>query len=92
MEKLTLVSPSMDWAKEILAYKEAFGGEHLYGGSRLQEIDDLSDWLQHLERLVLPLAVRKDGPLLLPSSASERGIRPWSVSAISATTSTKTIC
>lgn len=24
MEKLTLVSPSMDWAKEILAYKEAF--------------------------------------------------------------------
>ena len=50
MEKLTLVSPSMDWEKEILAYKEAFGEEHLHGGSRLQEIDDLSAWLQHLER------------------------------------------
>ena len=50
MEKLSFISPSMDWAKEILAYKEAFGGEHLHGGSRLQEIDDLSDWLQHLEK------------------------------------------
>ena len=43
MEKLTFISPSMDWAKEILAYKEAFGEEHLHGGSRLQETDDLSD-------------------------------------------------
>lgn len=50
MEKLTLVSPSMDWEKEILAYKEAFGEEHLHGGNRLQETDDLSDWLQHLEK------------------------------------------
>lgn len=50
MEKLALVSPSMDWEKEILAYKEAFGEEHLHGGSRLQETDDLSVWLQHLEK------------------------------------------
>ena len=50
MEKLTFISPRMDWERELLAYKEAFGGEHLHGGSRLQETDDLSDWLQHLER------------------------------------------
>ena len=50
MEKLTFISPSMDWERELLAYKEAFGGEHLHGGSRLQEIDDLSEWLNHLEK------------------------------------------
>lgn len=37
MDKLTLVVPNTDWEKEILAYKEAFSDQHLYGGSRLQE-------------------------------------------------------
>lgn len=50
MEKLTFISPSMDWERELLAYKEAFGDEHLHGGNRLQEIDDLSEWLNHLEK------------------------------------------
>lgn len=50
MDKLTLVKPSINWKREIIAYKAAFTNEHLYGGSRLQEIDDVADWFQHLEK------------------------------------------
>lgn len=88
MDKLTFISPSMDWERELLAYKEAFGGEHLHGGSRLQEIDDLSGWLNHLEKAG---SASTCGEGRSPSSASERGIRPWWAFAISATTSIRTI-
>ncbi|WP_394405629.1 GNAT family N-acetyltransferase [Streptococcus sp. 20-1249] len=50
MENLLLVAPSLDFADQISAYKSAFAGEHLHGGSRLQEMDSLTDWLAHLER------------------------------------------
>lgn len=50
MDKLTLIKPSMDWKEEILAYKTAFLSEHMYGGSRLQELASLTDWFKHLEK------------------------------------------
>ncbi|CRH92466.1 Predicted acetyltransferase [Chlamydia trachomatis] len=50
MEKLALVTPTLDYAEQISAYKSAFASEHLHGGSRLQEMDSLTDWLAHLER------------------------------------------
>lgn len=50
-EKLILVRPSFDWEEELLAYKEAFKGEHMYGGAGLYKFDRLSDWLVYLDRL-----------------------------------------
>ncbi|SNU90681.1 acetyltransferase (GNAT) family protein [Streptococcus merionis] len=50
METLRLVTPSLDWENEILAYKVAFANEHLYGGNRLAEIENVEDWLIHLEK------------------------------------------
>ncbi|MEY8461711.1 GNAT family N-acetyltransferase [Streptococcus merionis] len=50
METLRLVTPSLDWEDEILAYKTAFANEHLYGGNRLAEIESIEDWLIHLEK------------------------------------------
>lgn len=50
-EKLILVRPSLDWEEELLAYKEAFKSEHMYGGAGLYKFDKLSDWLAYLERL-----------------------------------------
>lgn len=48
MDKLILVKPSMDWENEILTYKYAFAKEHLYGGNRLDRMDSINDWLDHL--------------------------------------------
>ncbi len=50
-ENLILVRPSLDWEEELLAYKEAFKSEHMYGGAGLYKFDKLSDWLAYLERL-----------------------------------------
>lgn len=59
MDKLTLVVPNTDWEKEILAYKEAFSDQHLYGGSRLQETPSLTDWFLHLEKTSSYLTVEE---------------------------------
>ncbi len=50
METLLLVRPSLDYKEQILTYKQAFIGQHLYGGSRLEEIEDIEEWLTHLEK------------------------------------------
>ncbi len=49
METLYLVKPSLAWKEEILAYKQAFTGEHLNGGSHLQQMDNFEEWLEHVE-------------------------------------------
>lgn len=50
-ENLILVRPSLDWEEELLAYKEAFKSEHMYGGAGLYKFNRLSDWLVYLDRL-----------------------------------------
>ena len=49
METLYLAKPSLAWKEEILAYKQAFTGEHLHGGSHLQQMDNFEEWLEHVE-------------------------------------------
>ncbi len=60
-EKLILVRPSLDWKEELLAYKEAFKSEHMYGGAGLYKFDKLSDWLVYLDRLSKINRQKKDG-------------------------------
>ena len=50
MSTLRLITPNIEFKEEILAYKEEFQHEHLYGGARLQEMDQLDDWLEHIRR------------------------------------------
>lgn len=50
MDKLLLIAPSLTYQETILAYKEAFSDEHLYGGNKLDTIETISDWLIHLEQ------------------------------------------
>ncbi len=50
MEKLQLITPSIAYVTEILDYKAAFSGEHMYGGARLEEMENIEDWLEHLSR------------------------------------------
>jgi predicted acetyltransferase len=65
METLYLVKPSLAWKKEILAYKQAFTGEHLHGGSHLQQMDNFEEWLEHVENEASPATCR---PNRAPSS------------------------
>lgn len=52
MTGLQLIVPSPAYTEEILAYKEEFvqRNEHLNGGARLQEMDNISDWFEHIHR------------------------------------------
>lgn len=65
METLRLVKPSLAWKEEILAYKQAFSGEHLHGGSNLQQMDNFEEWLEHVEKEAWPATCR---PNRTPSS------------------------
>lgn len=65
METLYLVKPSLAWKEEILAYKQAFTGEHLHGGSHLQQMDNFEEWLEHVENEASPATCR---PNRAPSS------------------------
>lgn len=49
---LALITPSLDYKEQILAYKEEFVqcNDRLHGGARLQEMDNLNDWLEHVRR------------------------------------------
>ena len=62
METLYLAKPSLAWKEEILAYKQAFTGEHLHGGSHLQQMDNFEEWLEHVENETSPeITVGSDG-------------------------------
>ena len=65
METLYLVKPGLAWKEEILAYKQAFTGEHLHGGSHLQQMDNFEEWLEHVENEASPATCR---PNRAPSS------------------------
>ena len=65
METLYLVKLSLAWKEEILAYKQAFTGEHLHGGSHLQQMDNFEEWLEHVENEASPATCR---PNRAPSS------------------------
>ena len=65
METLYLAKPSLAWKEEILAYKQAFTGEHLHGGSHLQQMDNFEEWLEHVENEASPVTCR---PNRAPSS------------------------
>ena len=65
METLYLAKPSLAWKEEILAYKQAFTGEHLNGGSHLQQMDNFEEWLEHVENEASPATCR---PNRAPSS------------------------
>lgn len=58
METLYLVKPSLAKKEEILAYKQAFTGEHLHGGSHLQQMDNFEEWLEHVENEASPATCR----------------------------------
>lgn len=47
-EQLQLVSPSMAWERQIVAYRKAFKNEHMHGGAGLPKYDDIPDWLDYL--------------------------------------------
>lgn len=49
MTQLKLIKPSLDYEQQLIAYKAAFSEEHLYGGSRLSEYEDIAQWLQYIE-------------------------------------------
>lgn len=67
MSELTLVVPSAAYGEQILAYRAAFAqsGEHLYGGARLENLSDLTEWLQYVAAITSPAGV-EDGRV--PSS------------------------
>lgn len=53
MSELVLVKLSISYSDTIAAYKREFvvTAEHLYGGARLADYDQLSDWLAYVERI-----------------------------------------
>ncbi|MBD8069722.1 GNAT family N-acetyltransferase [Bacillus sp. PS06] len=48
---MKLVKPSLIYKEQIMAYRKAFfySGEHLYGGSSLQNFEEFEEWLEKVK-------------------------------------------
>ena len=55
MEKLKLIEPTIEYAKEILSFRQEFldCGDSIDGSGSLQEFDRVEDWLDEVERCKL---------------------------------------
>lgn len=61
MSDLTLVVPSSQYLDQVAAYKAAFAqaGQHLYGGARLENMENLEDWLTYVHAIRTPEGVEE---------------------------------